>query len=47
MAHLRRFVNVIWKDCINFVDGHPRTGWYIVVVLTLNVVLNVLDLVVG
>lgn len=27
----------VWIDC------HPRTGWYLVVILTLNFVLNLLD----
>ena len=27
-----------------FVDSHPRVGWYVAVLATLNVILNVADL---
>lgn len=29
---------------LDFIDRHPRVGWYIAACATLNVVLNVLDL---
>ena len=29
---------------VEWVDTHPRTGWYVAALLTLNTVLNVLDL---
>lgn len=33
-------------DLAKFVDKHPRTGWYIAVLMTLNTVLNLAALVV-
>lgn len=27
-----------------FIDGHPRVGWYIAVLATINVALNLADL---
>lgn len=32
------------QRCQDFVDRHPRTGWYIAIMATLNVILNILDL---
>ena len=32
------------RSLVEFVDTHPRTGWYIALLLSLNTVLNVLDL---
>ena len=32
------------RDCLDFVDSHPRLGWYIALLATLNFGLNVLDL---
>ncbi len=29
--------------CIYWIESHPRTGWYIAVMATLNVILNLLD----
>lgn len=29
---------------LHWIDCHPRTGWYLVVVASLNLILNVLDL---
>lgn len=43
---MRISVKVIWKDCLNFVDSHPRTGWYLCIVVTLNMLLQLLDLIV-
>lgn len=31
------------KELLDWIDAHPRTGWYLVVILTLNFVLNLLD----
>jgi hypothetical protein len=30
--------------CLDFIEKHPRTGWYIAVMATLNVLLNLLQL---
>jgi hypothetical protein len=32
------------RDCLDFIDNHPRLGWYIALLATLNFGLNVLDL---
>lgn len=29
---------------ISWVDSHPRTGWYLMVLMTLNLLLSVVDL---
>lgn len=29
--------------CVDWIDRHPRTGWYLVVVATLNLLLNFFD----
>lgn len=31
------------RPLLEWIDYHPRTGWYLVVILTLNFVLNLLD----
>lgn len=37
MAPIRHYV----KRLIDFVDGHPRTGWYVTIVVTANFLWNV------
>lgn len=39
-----RRVKAWWDSCVRWLDGHPRTGWYIAAMVTVNVALNVLDL---
>lgn len=34
----------LMTDCLAFVDQHPRLGWYIATLATLNFALNLLDL---
>jgi hypothetical protein len=29
--------------CLDWIDAHPRTGWYIVIIATLNFLLNLAD----
>jgi hypothetical protein len=31
------------RRCVDFFDTHPRTGWYIAFMATVNVILNLLD----
>lgn len=31
------------KRFMEFVDAHPRTGWYVAAVVTLNFLLNLVD----
>jgi hypothetical protein len=33
------------KDAILWIDHHPRTGWYVAVVVTLDLLLNILQVV--
>jgi hypothetical protein len=33
-----------WRKCRDFIDSHPRLGWYVAFLASLNVVLNILDL---
>lgn len=40
MTHLARFV----KPVVDWIDTHPRTGWYIAVVVTLNFIVSVVGL---
>lgn len=35
---------VLWYRCLDFVDEHPRVGWYIAGMTTLNLLVNLLDL---
>jgi hypothetical protein len=36
--------HVKWTDrCLDFVDQHPRLGWYIAILATLNFILNLID----
>lgn len=44
IARLIRRVKAWWQGCLDWLDTHPRTGWYIAVMVTANVVLNILDL---
>lgn len=32
-----------FKALLEWVDAHPRTGWYLVVILSLNFALNLMD----
>lgn len=34
-----------WDKCLGFVDTHPRTGWYIAVIVTLDLLLEFVQLV--
>jgi hypothetical protein len=35
-----------WRErCLDFIDCHPRVGWYIAGISTLNVILEILQLV--
>jgi hypothetical protein len=36
-------MNQMAKKCINFIDRHPRTGWYNTVILTLLFIITVAD----
>lgn len=31
------------RPLLEWTDVHPRTGWYLVIILTLNFILNLLD----
>lgn len=33
-----------WARCLEWIDVHPRTGWYVALLLTFDVVLSVVDL---
>lgn len=33
------------KRCQDFIDAHPRTGWYVAVMVTINLLVNVLNLI--
>lgn len=32
------------KRCLDFVDHHPRVGWYVAILATANFILNLIDL---
>ena len=32
-----------FKDCRDWVDAHPRTGWYVAVVVTLDFLLHLMQ----
>lgn len=32
------------ERCLDFIEKHPRLGWYIATIATFNMVLNILDL---
>lgn len=36
-----------WACCLVWVDAHPRTGWYVAIVLTLDFMLSILDIFTG
>lgn len=40
MTHLTRLV----KPIVTWIDSHPRTGWYIAVIVTLNFLVSVIGL---
>lgn len=40
MAYLPRKVKM---GLIDWIDTHPRTGWYLVLVVTIDLALNVLE----
>lgn len=40
MPHFVTFV----KETIQWIDFHPRTGWYVALVVTLNLMVNILSL---
>lgn len=33
----------LWTRALHWIDCHPRTGWYLVTVATLNLLLNFVD----
>jgi hypothetical protein len=38
------YVKGTWKEkCLAYVEANPRLGWYIAVLATLNVILNLID----
>lgn len=46
MSHFTENVKSFGRRIGAWMDCHPRTGWYVAGISTLNVVLNVLNLVV-
>lgn len=30
--------------CLGFIDAHPRVGWYVAIISTLNVILNLVQI---
>lgn len=39
-----RFDVRISRRCMNWIDSHPRVGWYLVALSVLNLLLNTVDL---
>ena len=33
----------LWQRALGWIDGHPRSGWYIAVVVTANFTLHLLQ----
>jgi hypothetical protein len=44
MTHGLAKVKDIWTRMRNWVDTHPRTGWYIAMIVTGDLLLNILQL---
>ena len=44
IARILARVKAGFSKFMTFIDAHPRTGWYVVGIGCLNVVLNLLDL---
>lgn len=37
--------NRLWDRCLDFIDGHPRVGWYLALITTLNFLLEIFQIV--
>lgn len=33
-----------WRQFLDWIDGHPRSGWYVAAIVTANFVLQLIDL---
>lgn len=44
IARIYRRVKGLVLRCVCWLDTHPRTGWYVATMVSVNVVLNILNL---
>ena len=44
IARTFRRVKAAGRECLYWMECHPRTGWYIAACVTINVILNIISL---
>lgn len=35
----------VWEKCLGFIDAHPRVGWYVATLTTINFLMELLQIV--